>query len=455
MSVQDVVMDFAFASLLIFIGQMMRAKIRMIQRSFMPAGMIGGFLGLFLGGQFLNIVPFSAEIGSYAWLLVVLIFASVGIAGIKINKAEGERIGSYFFYRFAVFFLQFCIPIIFVILVVSKLDTRINYGFGLLLASGFLGGHGTAAAVGGTFAKLGFPEATDLAMTFATAGILTGIFGGLLFIKWATKKGYTSYIKDFGSISDDFRTGMVEPGRRTVFGEETVSSISIDPLCWHLAFLMIPTGAALLICGWIDSTFGIALPEFTISFLLAIVLSFGLKPTGLDRYLDLRITDRIAGTATDFVVFFGIASIKIAVIIEYAVPLLLTLLCGILIVFLTVRYFGARMNNWDWFERAIFVYGYSTGVFAIGMILLRIVDPQNKSKTLADVAVAEPPNSIAELILWSTGPYMLLNGQHWTFALINLGLVLLCCLISWKCHWWYKTPLSGRPSVADIEEKGS
>ena len=251
MSVQDVVMDFAFASLLIFIGQMMRAKIRIIQKSFMPAGMIGGFLGLFLGKQFLNIIPFSGEIGSYAWLLVVLIFASVGIAGVKINKAEGERIGSYFFYRFAVFFLQFCIPIIFVILVVSKLDSRINYGFGLLLASGFLGGHGTAAAVGGTFAKLGFPEATDLAMTFATAGILTGIFGGLLFIKWATKKGYTSYIKDFGSISDDFRTGMVEPGNREVFGEETVSSISIDPLGWHLAFLMIPTGAALLICGWI------------------------------------------------------------------------------------------------------------------------------------------------------------------------------------------------------------
>ena len=113
------------------------------------------------------------------------------------------------------------------------------------------------------------------------------------------------------------------------------------------------------------------------------------------------------------------------------------------------------MNNWDWFERSIFVYGYSTGVFAIGMILLRIVDPQNKSKTLADVAVTEPPNSIAELILWSTGPYMLLNGQHWTFALINLALVLLCCLISWKCRWWYKTPLAGRPKVADMDKKES
>lgn len=455
MSVQGVVMDFAFASLLIFIGQLLRAKVSLVQKSFMPAGMIGGFMGLFLGKQFLNIIPFSGEIGSYAWLLVVLIFASVGIAGIKMNKTEGERIGSYFFYRFAVFFLQFCIPIIFVILFVSKIDTRINYGFGLLMASGFLGGHGTAAAVGATFAKLGWPEATDLAMTFATAGILTGIFGGLIFIKWAAKKGYTSYIKDFGSISKDFRTGMVDPGNRDSIGEETVSSISIDPLCWHLTFLMIPTGAALLFCGWIDSTFGIALPEFTISFLIAIMLSFLLKPTGLDRYLDTRITDRIAGTATDFVVFFGIASIKIAVIVEYAVPLALTLFCGIIVVFLTVRYFGVRMNKWDWFERSIFVYGYSTGVFAIGMILLRIVDPQNKSKTLADVAVTEPPSSIAELILWSTGPYMLLNGQHWTFALINLSLVILCCFISKKCGWWYKLPLSGRPSVGGTEGKGS
>ena len=40
----------------------------------------------------------------------------------------------------------------------------------LLLAAGFSGGHGTAAAVGDTFSRLGFTDANDIAMTCATVG---------------------------------------------------------------------------------------------------------------------------------------------------------------------------------------------------------------------------------------------------------------------------------------------
>ncbi len=56
-------------------------------------------------------------------------------------------------------------------------------------------------------------------------------------------------------------------------------------------------------------------------------------------------------------------------------------------------FFGPAMNRGSWFERSIFVFGYSTGVFAIGFILLRIVDPENRSKTLNDTAFAAPFNS--------------------------------------------------------------
>ena len=88
---------------------------------------------------------------------------------------------------------------------ISKFAPEINNGFGLLLAAGFYGGHGTAAAVGTTFENLGWENATDLGMTAATGGILAGIFGGLIFIKWATRKGYTHYVKDFSEISEDLK----------------------------------------------------------------------------------------------------------------------------------------------------------------------------------------------------------------------------------------------------------
>lgn len=87
------------------------------------------------------------------------------------------------------------LPCLLCVTVGTAIWPEINNVFGLQLASGFLGGHGTAAAVGTTLAEMGYENAGDIGMTFATVGILTGIFGGIIYIKWATAKGYTQYIK--------------------------------------------------------------------------------------------------------------------------------------------------------------------------------------------------------------------------------------------------------------------
>lgn len=205
----SMVTDFAIAGGLILLSQLLRSRVKLFQQLFIPASLLAGFIALFLGDQFLNVISWSEYSGDYTWVLVVLVFVSVGLPGIKFTKVEGERIGSYFFYQLGTFALQFSIPVLITCLVLSKANMGVDDRFGLLLAAGFMGGHGTAAAVGATFEKLGFSAATDIAMTFATAGILAGVFGGIAFIKWATKKGYTQYIHDFSQISDDLRTGMV------------------------------------------------------------------------------------------------------------------------------------------------------------------------------------------------------------------------------------------------------
>ena len=209
MSVTDFLLDFALASLFIAIGQLIRAKVQVVQKFFVPASMLGGFLALALGSQGLNVIHFSDGAGSYAGKLIILIFAAVGINGWKINKndikAEFNRVGSYLSYKILAQTIQFSLAPLFSILVISKLFPQINYGFGLLLASGFSGGHGTAAAVGSTFARLGDTDAMDIAMTCATVGILAGIFGGLFFIKLGTKYGWTKYMKGFQFISGELK----------------------------------------------------------------------------------------------------------------------------------------------------------------------------------------------------------------------------------------------------------
>lgn len=124
------------------------------------------------------------------------------------------------------------------------------------------------------------------------------------------------------------------------------------------------------------------------------------------------------------------------------------MISGLVVVVLTLVFIGPGMNYESWFERSIFVYGYSTGVFAIGLTLLRVIDPNNKSKTLTDTAIVGPLNTPLELFAWSAGPIMLMTGQHWAFVGIYLAISIACIIIARIFKWWYwKIPLGDRPPV--------
>ena len=87
---------------------------------------------------------------------------------------------------------------------------------------------------------------------------------------------------------------------------------------------------------------------------------------------------------TDYLVGFGVASISITVVMEFVGPILLLCVLGTLTSLTLVFFVGRKLFHNFWFERSIFVFGWTTGVVAIGVTLLRIVDPEAKSGTLND-----------------------------------------------------------------------
>ena len=451
MSDTDFLIDFSIASVFILIGQMLRAKVGFIQKFFMPSAMVAGILALAL--RYTDLLPFSKGIGSYAGTLIILIFAAVGLQGFELRKqdmkAEIARLGSYFCYKTLAQTIQFSLPVIFSILVISSLFPDINYAFGLLLASGFSGGHGTAAAVGSSLAQLGFEDAKDIGMTCATVGMLAGIFGGLIFTKLAAAKGYTRYIKDFSYISGDLRTGLISKENQQSLGNETISSTALDTIAFHLSLLLTTSGLGWGAARLINNATGLDLPSYLLSFLIGIAMFLLLKRTPAQGYIDNRVISRISGTATDYLVFFGIASIKIPIVLKYAVPLSLLLLVGMIIVIYMLWTVGPQMNNEAWFERSLFVYGYSTGVFAIGFVLLRIVDPENRSKTLNDTAIVGSLNTPIEMFAWSFGPLMLMHDQHWLFCGIYLALTIACFVVCRIFGWWWGGLPKARPALAE------
>ena len=59
--------------------------------------------------------------------------------------------------------------------ILQPLFEGIQEAFGLMLPAGFVGGHGTAAAIGNVLEEVGWIEATSIGQTFATIGLLSGV----------------------------------------------------------------------------------------------------------------------------------------------------------------------------------------------------------------------------------------------------------------------------------------
>ena len=352
----SMLIDFTIAAIFLFVAKLLREKIKILQSLFIPVSLLAGFLALIAGKNGLKLIQFSGQAGSYSGMLIIAVFVSLGLRGFNFSKGgikeNFDRIGSYYCLRNIGWCFQYSFPVLFSVLL-----------------------HCTAAALGNTLGGLGWEAANDLGMTSATIGILTGIFGGIALIKLGTIKGYTKFVKDFTQLPNDMRTGLIEEGNRPALGEETVSPMAIDPLAWHLMLILIPTGLGYLLTNYLQDLTGYGLPSFSIGFLVAIVFHFVLKAIKADKYVDNRIVSRMGSCCTDFLVFFGVATINIPVVLEYIVPFSLLMLFGIVWVVIHFAVIAPRLLKQEWFERGIYVYGYSTGVTAIGMALLRIVDP--------------------------------------------------------------------------------
>ena len=72
--------DLGLMSLLLLVGQVLRAKVKIVQKLFIPPSLIAGLLGLALGPNGLGWLPFSGELGTYASILIAIVFAALPLS---------------------------------------------------------------------------------------------------------------------------------------------------------------------------------------------------------------------------------------------------------------------------------------------------------------------------------------------------------------------------------------
>src|SRR5699024_5579779 len=174
---------------------------------------------------------------------------------------------------------------------------------------------------------------------------------------------------------------------------------------------------------------------FSLAFVVGLVVQRILVRTGGETYVSKEVISRISGSATDILVAFGIASISVSVVLDYMVPLLLLFAIGLVIAYFFFAILSQRFFPQHWFERGIFTWGWNTGTVAMGIALLRIVDPHAKSKTLDDYGLAYIPIAPVEIMLIIFGPLFIINSQSFLFVGLCLLASAIIFFIAYKNKW--------------------
>lgn len=431
-SALNLLYDIAWMSALMLIAKVIRSKISFIQKLYIPSALIAGFMGLLAGKQFLNVIPFSSEISNYAGILIAFVFGSMFIG----NKAKVSfrqmfsSVGDSFLINAAAEIAQFGLFILLGIVVFPILFKKINPAFGLMLPAGFVGGHGTAAAIGSVLVDSGWTDATSIGQTFATIGLLGGILGGVTMINIGARKGNTAIIKSVEDLQEEMLTGLVKENNRSEFGQNTVNAMSIDTLTWHFSLILVAVGMAYGVNAILKMLLpSVSFPVYGLALVCSIVLQGILKIVNLDEYVDKKIVTHIGSSATDYLVAFGVASINISVVVKYLIPIIVLSVIGFIFVITWFWIVSPSFFRDYWFERGIYIFGLSTGVMATGVILLRVTDPEFKSGVLEDFGFAWIFLSFMDMFLVSFSPMFVLKGIGVFYSVILLLLAALCLVV--------------------------
>jgi len=253
-------------------------------------------------------------------------------------------------------------------------------------------------------------------------------------------------------LPESMRTSMVPAKEQASMGKSTVNSMAIDPLAWHLSLILMATGSGYYLTNYLQGLFPtLSVPMFSVAMICGVILQVIFKLTKLSPYIDKDVITRIGSSSTDYLVAFGIASIKLSVVIKYLIPIIIFLIIGILFVVSYLYFISRRYFHTFWFEKEIFIFGWSTGVIAIGITLLRIVDPEFKSKALEEYGMAYVLMSFIEIGLIATLPTLVVSGYGFITGVVCLVIFIGLILTAKKKYGVFKGSLDElRPGEEEV-----
>ncbi len=367
--------------LLIF-GRRLKFAIQ-LERFGLPIAVICGIVGILIGPY--GIFNFLTKETTSIWEesltpLLSIVFATL-MLGRSIPDLKGliKPIGNQFLLALALGFGQFFVGGLVVKYLLSE-SINVNPLMGCLIEVGFEGGHGAAAIIGNSFNKLGFPEGLDLGLAMATMGLLSSSLIGSLFIllgKIFKITNQTEFIEN--RENKDFKFNI------NIFADLRILLVNVG-----FAGLAIFIGILLLKTIRLSSTFFgdfskeviNSLPVFPLILIGSLLIRYVLEKTEKTDFISQILQREMGILSTDLLIFSAMASLNLSIVMNNLSTILLLTIFGLLWNILCIAFFSYFVFDDFWFEKGLVEFGNSTGVVASGLLLLRLADPNNLSKTL-------------------------------------------------------------------------
>ena len=394
------------AAVLLIVGVVVRAGVPLLRRIFVPASVVGGIVGLVVAGFWQGLVgqteTLDGVLGQFRdWpgFLIAVVFGgmllSPGRGGGEGVSGGLSAVGREGVMVWVIGLGQTAMGCLLVWLVLSP-------GFGaaaelaVLIETGFIGGHGTAASMGEVLLRVDPPVENGLALgtLVATFGLIYGVVSGVGWVNLGVRRGWLA--KPVEAMVDREETGNVD---ERVSTDQTTD---LDPWLLQAIYLCfaVAIGYAIQMAAvWVGEQTSVLtllkdLPLFIYTLAGGWVVKLLLIAGGYGWTIDSRILARQTGIAMDVLVVAAIASLDLKGVVS-DLPVV-AVLCGggavwtgVCLLVLSRRILPAS----HWFELGLLNYGMSTGTTATGFVLLRMVDPELRTDAAKDYALAAPISS--------------------------------------------------------------
>ena len=382
-------------SLILAVGRALGARLQ-LRLWGIPEALLAGLLGLLLapGGPLPLLSPEVMQLwADLPLVLLTLVFGSL-LLGKPLPKLEGlwRPVSGQVSLALVLAFGQYVVGGLAVLLVLQPW-LGVSPVMACLIEVAYEGGHGSAAAMGPSYAALGFPGGQALGLAMATVGLLSSTLVGGLVVVLARSRGWLLADAPGSAASESASAASGDSGGAMAWAAAWAVNLALVGLA-VLTGVGLLGGLRWLTAGLGDGVASVvdALPVFPLAIVGSLLVRLALERSGKAHWASSVVQGQVGTLSADLLITAATAGLDLALLKADWLPLTVLALGGLVWNLAVTLLLAPRLLPADWFERAVIEFGQATGVAASGLLLLRMADPDDRSDAL-------PAFSIKQLML--------------------------------------------------------